>query len=452
MKLVASSKTLIGSAIVVITTSLIACGTQALETASSKAKPLASNQPVINEVYYDSPSTDAGTFVEIKGPVGTSLSGYSLVAYNSSGSSYATINLSGNIPSSGYYVIAQDTTVLNRNLVNSAANLNNSAGSLHLKNDSSSLDQLAYGNPSSNKGEGSSAPSAGSNAAAGLSRIPDGADTDSNSADFQVKALTPGSSNGGATNGGGSGGSNKKVLFDLTKKEDAGNGDWRIDGAYSEWASALRTNGYTVQSLTGSSITTAALSGASALVIAEPQNPFTDNERSAIQNFVQNGGGLLMISDHRISDRDNDGWDSPEVFNGWDGTSPVNVSTNLRKSLDSSAVFGFNHSFNSSFSDPVYTITPLTTHPVLNGVSSAGIYVGTSIDVTAGTALMGVNGKTYLAVNTISNGRVLAYGDTSAFSDGTFSNGSTSRFNNWVNLSNAKLAVNMVQWLVKDLN
>jgi hypothetical protein len=366
--------------------------------------------------------------------------------------------LSGSIPASGYYVIAQDTTVSNRNLVNSAVNLNNSSGSLRLKNDSSTLDQLAYGNPTTNKGEGSSATSAGGNAATGLSRIPDGADTDRNSADFQVKAVTPGASNGGTSNSGpgngspGNGGSSKKVLFDLTKKEDAGNADWRIDGAYSEWANALKVKGYTVQSLTGSSITNAALSGASALIIAEPQNPFTDSERTAIQSFVQNGGGLLMISDHRDSDRDNDGWDSPEVFNGWDGSSPANPSANLRRSLNSSAIFGLEHSLNSSFSDPVYTIKPLTTHPVLNGVSSAGVYVGTSIDVAAGTALMGVSGKTYLAANTVSNGRVLAYGDTSAFSDGTLSNGSTSRFNNWVNLSNAKLAVNMVQWLVKDLN
>jgi hypothetical protein len=431
---------------------LVACNTAPhlepnTEPSAPKLQPLANGQPVINEVYYDSPSTDTGTFIEIKGAAGTSLSGYSLVAYNTSGSSYATINLSGSIPTSGYYVVAQDTSVPNRSLVNANANLFNTSTSLHLKNGSSVIDRLAYGNPGTNLGEGSSAPTAGGSVAQGLSRTPDGADTDNNATDFKAKTTTPGSSNGG-TGGGGS----KVILFDLTKREDAGNADWRIDGAYSSWADALRAQGYIVQALTGSSVTNTALSGASAFVVAEPQNPFTDTERSAIQSFVQNGGGLLMISDHRVSDRDNDGWDSPEVFNGWDGSSPSNPSTTLRNSLNSDSIFGLGHSFASSFSDPVYTIAPLTTHPVLNGVSSAGIYVGTSIDVNSGTALMGVNGKTYLAANTVGSGRVLAYGDSSAFSDATFSDGSTSQFNNWVNLSNAKLAVNMVQWLAKDLN
>jgi Lamin Tail Domain len=426
---------------------LVACtGAPRLEPDAPGFQPLAGGQPVINEVYYDSPSTDTGTFIEIKGAGGTSLSGYSLVAYNTSGSSYATINLSGSIPASGYYVVAQDTTVPNRNLVNTNANLFNTSTSLHLKNGSSIVDRLAYGNPGVNLGEGSSAGTAGGSVAQGLSRTPDGADTDDNATDFKAKATTPGSSNGGT------GSSGKLVLFDLTKREDAGNADWRIDGAYSSWADALRSQGYTVQALTGSSVTSTALGGASAFVVAEPQNPFSDTERSAIQSFVQNGGGLLMISDHRVSDRDNDGWDSPEVFNGWDGSSPGNPSTTLRDSLNTDSIFGLGHSFNSSFSDPVYTIVPLTTHPVLNGVSSAGIYVGTSIDVNSGTALMGVNGKTYLAANTVGSGRVLAYGDSSAFSDATFSNGSTSQYNNWVNLSNAKLAVNMIQWLAKDLN
>lgn len=249
-----------------------------------------------------------------------------------------------------------------------------------------------------------------------------------------------------------------KILFDLTKREDAGNSDWRIDGGYSDYASALRGMGYTVSALTGTSITSTALSGAEVLVIPEPQNPFSDSERAAITAFVQNGGGVFMISDHRISDRDNDGWDSPEVFNGWDGSTPSSVSTALQKSLDSDAVFGLGHSFASSYSDPVYTATPIASHPIIAGttstsdnVSSAGVYVGTSINVLRGSALMGANGKTYLAANTYGNGRVVAWGDSSTFSDGTYSDGSTSQYKNWTNLSNANLGKNVIRWLAKDL-
>lgn len=59
----------------------------------------------INEIHYDNTGTDAGEFVEIAGPAGTDLTGWSLVLYNgANGSSYDTDPLSGTIPdiSMGY--------------------------------------------------------------------------------------------------------------------------------------------------------------------------------------------------------------------------------------------------------------------------------------------------------------------------------------------------------------
>jgi len=57
----------------------------------------------INEIHYDNVGTDTGEGVEIAGPAGTDLTGWSLVAYNGSGgASYATIVLDGNtIPNEG---------------------------------------------------------------------------------------------------------------------------------------------------------------------------------------------------------------------------------------------------------------------------------------------------------------------------------------------------------------
>ena len=53
----------------------------------------------INEIHYDNTGTDADEFVEIAGPAGTDLSGYSIVLYNGSGgASYDTDALSGFIP------------------------------------------------------------------------------------------------------------------------------------------------------------------------------------------------------------------------------------------------------------------------------------------------------------------------------------------------------------------
>ena len=53
----------------------------------------------INEFHYDNAGADTGEFVEIAGPAGTSLVGYSVVLYNGSGgASYSTVALTGAIP------------------------------------------------------------------------------------------------------------------------------------------------------------------------------------------------------------------------------------------------------------------------------------------------------------------------------------------------------------------
>ena len=52
----------------------------------------------INEIHYDNTGTDTGEFIEVAGPAGTDLSGWSLVLYNgSNGSVYDTDALSGTL-------------------------------------------------------------------------------------------------------------------------------------------------------------------------------------------------------------------------------------------------------------------------------------------------------------------------------------------------------------------
>jgi hypothetical protein len=456
--------------------------------AISRAQPASSL--VINEIYYDAPGEDRGCFVELRGVPGTKLEGLTLVTFNAKGNDAGTVLLSGTISASGYFVIGQDGSAPNRDAVNAFVNLTNGGGAVQLKRGSSVLDAIAYGEAPSTgakaRGEGRTAVDAKSGQ--GLARTPDGADSNDNAKDFRVGKPTSGQTNSGQANSGqansgqansGPSGSTasetssnpnqaapassskpteiampvsnarKVVLFDLSKREASGNADWRIDGAYSSWADELRRQGFEPRSITQNSISGQTLIEANVLVIPEPQNPFSDGERQAILAFVQRGGGLLMIADHRESDRDNDGWDSPEVFNGWDGKTPSNAPNEYRKSLDAASSFGLSFSFASGFRDPVITIKPLVMHSVVDGLSSAGIYVGTSLE--KGTALMGANGKTYLAISEIGKGRVLGYGDSSAFSDGTFSDGTKSKYNNWVNLSNARLAINAVKWLAQDL-
>ncbi len=67
--------------------------------------PPSGGDPVvwINEFHYDNAGADVGEFVEVAGPAGENLNGYSLVGYNggAAGFSYQTINLSGTIPDQG---------------------------------------------------------------------------------------------------------------------------------------------------------------------------------------------------------------------------------------------------------------------------------------------------------------------------------------------------------------
>ena len=141
----------------------------------------------------------------------------------------------------------------------------------------------------------------------------------------------------------------KRFLFDATKAETAGNADWVIDednntpqqiptpaqstitsstsetywtGALSSWGIALVKAGDYVETLPsagsityGNASNPQDLSKYDVFVVDEPNILFTASEKTAILTFIQNGGGLFMISDHTQSDRNNDGYDSPAIWN-----------------------------------------------------------------------------------------------------------------------------------------
>jgi endonuclease I len=76
------------------------CGAaQCNETADSCST--SSGQPWINELHYDNDGADSGEFVEVAGPAGLSLAGWTLVGYNGASSvlaPYQTVALSGSLP------------------------------------------------------------------------------------------------------------------------------------------------------------------------------------------------------------------------------------------------------------------------------------------------------------------------------------------------------------------
>ncbi|HNP32516.1 MAG TPA: hypothetical protein PKN96_04440 [Flavobacterium sp.] len=276
----------------------------------------------------------------------------------------------------------------------------------------------------------------------------------------------------------------KKFLFDATKAETAGNADWIIDadsspqrfptpaqsnitasttesfwrGGLSSWGIALAKLGHTVETLPSGTAITYGGTGAQDLknydvfVIDEPNTRFTAAEKTAILNFVKNGGGLFMISDHTVSDRNNDGWDSPDIWN--DLMSNNSVKTNP---------FGITISLNN-ISETSSNRLSTTANPILNGSQGAVTQLKysngatMSINTSANSTVQGLiwrgsssqgTSNIMCASATFGTGRVFVIGDSSPADDGTGASGDT-LYPGWTELaSHSRLHMNASLWLAK---
>ncbi|MFF3906179.1 hydrolase [Streptomyces sp. NPDC001848] len=269
-----------------------------------------------------------------------------------------------------------------------------------------------------------------------------------------------------------------RVLFDNAHAETAGNADWIIStsqpdplgqdsspsvetdwtGALSSWGVALqKTGNYSLKTLpSGSSLSYGGsssldLSNFDTLVLPEPNTLFTTAEKTAIMNFVKNGGGLFMISDHTGADRNNDGYDAVQILN--------DLMTN--NSVDSTDPFGFSiDSLNITSGYPAAISD--STDPVLHGsfgtVTKSLIANGTTAtlkpsDNSSVKGLLyrsGYSGNTgaFFLTSTFGSGRVAFWGDSSPIDDGTGQSGNT-LYDGWndTGATNAALALNATEWL-----
>ena len=277
----------------------------------------------------------------------------------------------------------------------------------------------------------------------------------------------------------------KKFLFDASQGETAGNADWVIDednsnpqriptplqstitsttsvtywtGALSSWGIALVKKGHNVETLpTNGSITynvttnVQDLKNYDVFVVDEPNIRFTTSEKQAILNFVYNGGGLFIIGDHTLSDRNNDGWDSPAIWNDLftnNGliSNPFGMSFALTNITETS-----NNILNSS------------TNPLLHGtegnVTSLDFHNGATLNLTP-TVNPNVQGliwqKNYVqgttnvmcATSTYGSGRIFVVTDSSPMDDGTGAPNNT-LYVSWSTFSHIPLFMNASFWLAK---
>jgi len=270
-----------------------------------------------------------------------------------------------------------------------------------------------------------------------------------------------------------------RVLFDDSKAETAGNADWIIStsipdplgqnanptsptswtGAISSWGVALQQTGdYSLKTLpSGSTITygTSAaldLSNFDEFVLPEPNIVLSAAEKAAVMHFVQNGGGLFLVSDHTGSDRNNDGWDSPAIINdlmtnnGVDNTDPFGVSVDL-KNITSDHPVAITDATNPVLSGAFGTVkhsliangTTFTLKPADNPAVKGLLYLSTA---TPG------NTNATFATSTFGSGRVAFWDDSSTIDDGTGQSGNT-LYAGWDDSTadNAALGLNATAWL-----
>ncbi|GAB3704499.1 hypothetical protein GCM10027592_35910 [Spirosoma flavus] len=325
-------------------------------------------------------------------------------------------------------------------------------------------------------------------------------------------------------NGGTNPPTGKSFLFDASKRENAGSADWQIDadgtesvpiytggttvetkaqrtptpsytgitastsetywkGAISAWAVDLVKRGNLVESLpNGGAITYGNasnpqdLSNYAVFVVVEPNRLFTAAEKTAIMNFVSNGGGLMMIADHTApsltgtdpngytpSDRDGDGYDSPRVWN--------DLMTN--NGVNNSNPFGFVVDYVDISEKPttkVYTGSNTNAQKVLGGIagtasklafydgSTATLYPANNANVQGlfwrMSSSVGSNTGVMALLSTYGSGRIVFIGDSSPADDGT-GDTNDNLFNGWSGdapsgyTSHPALHINASLWLAK---
>ena len=266
-----------------------------------------------------------------------------------------------------------------------------------------------------------------------------------------------------------------KILYDATKAEMAGNADWVIDadvfnlganssgamvtgrgnesnpqrfptpdqsgvtsstaetfwtGSLSSWAIDMVKLGYQVETLPyngnityGNAGNVQDLSNYKVFIVDEPNIIFSASEKTALMNFVQNGGGLFIVGDHDVSDRNGDGNDSPHIWNDFFTSNGVHANP-----------FGMTFDY-QDYSQTTSNVANIASDSCLHGplgnATQMQISGGTTMTLSTadnatvrgliyktGASTTGTN-NVFFARARYGNGKVCALGDSSPTDDGT---------------------------------
>lgn len=189
------------------------------------------------------------------------------------------------------------------------------------------------------------------------------------------------------------------VLFDQTHWTDS-------ILMYSVWVKSLENEGYVVDVLTSTPINENTFKGYDVFVIPQARIPYATDELNAIENFVESGGGLLVIGD-----------DAPYIY------TQITSFAQISWDLEGSGYGGYT--------------TDITSHPVTDGV--AIIYFAYPGRLLVGSSAQGLvrdrGGNIMLAVAKVGLGAVVCIADEESINDYYIS---------YVN--NLRLAINIISW------
>nr|WP_255654323.1 hypothetical protein [Cohnella sp. REN36] len=208
-------------------------------------------------------------------------------------------------------------------------------------------------------------------------------------------------------------GKGKKVLFDNTHGQTAGAADWVIDGGFSDFADALKADGFTVDSLDRpipftfgeQAVTYEKLKNYDVFVIGEANIPYKKSEQDAMLRYTKEGGSIFFISDHYNADRNKNRWDASEVFNGyrrgaWDnpakGMSAEEAASPAMQGLQSSDWLGqnfgvrFRYNALGDVDNLTDVVAPDQAFGITAGVGSVAMHAGSTLAILDPTKAKGL--------------------------------------------------------------
>jgi hypothetical protein len=217
-----------------------------------------------------------------------------------------------------------------------------------------------------------------------------------------------------------------RVLFDDTHGCRPG-----VSGDWTQYEAALVAAGYSVAHYTAPSVTLANLQQYDVFVIAIPRSNYTPTEKRIIVDYVNGGGGLLVVQDFG-----NAPWSLPtrEILNLFGATDDNNFMEDPT------------HCFTpGQFDDVVFDYQRnFLPHPITNGWKSFHVDAATSLSGGAGwTTVVETDDdstpprRPAVLARPYGSGRVVGFGDSNTWADSLISH-----------LENKTFGVRCIQWLL----